>query len=158
MLQGMFAKLSMTELRARQGVCSAECDTYHCYKGGPEEAPEGLDTAGCPIMSHPAQLPDNRNCVLCMECVKACPHRSIEFRWRLPAFDLVSGHTTAWHESCLMFMLLGAGMFVRCHYTLTLLLITSTPIHLQFTCTICPCSCTTWGWTWSSLLTSRSIC
>ena len=31
-MNGLFAKLSMTELRARQGVCSAECDTYTCYK------------------------------------------------------------------------------------------------------------------------------
>jgi hypothetical protein len=30
--QGLFAKLSMTELRARQGVCSGTCNTYHCYK------------------------------------------------------------------------------------------------------------------------------
>lgn len=29
---GLFAKLSMTELRARQGVCSGTCNTYHCYK------------------------------------------------------------------------------------------------------------------------------
>lgn len=29
---GLFAKLSMTELRARQGVCSGTCSTYHCYK------------------------------------------------------------------------------------------------------------------------------
>jgi hypothetical protein len=28
----LFAKLSMTELRARQGVCSGTCSTYHCYK------------------------------------------------------------------------------------------------------------------------------
>lgn len=31
-MNGLFAKLSMTELRARQGVCSGTCGTYHCYK------------------------------------------------------------------------------------------------------------------------------
>lgn len=80
----MFAKLSMTELRARQGVCSAECNTYSCYKGGPAVPPDGMESQGCPVYSHPAQLVDNRNCVLCMECLKACPHDSIEFRLRLP--------------------------------------------------------------------------
>ncbi|EFN59248.1 hypothetical protein CHLNCDRAFT_56815 [Chlorella variabilis] len=40
-MNGLFAKLSMTELRARHGVCSSACNTYHCYKGGPEEPPEG---------------------------------------------------------------------------------------------------------------------
>ena len=31
-MNGMFAKLSITELRAQQGTCSAECTTYQCYK------------------------------------------------------------------------------------------------------------------------------
>lgn len=54
---------------------AGNCTTYHCYKGGPAEAPEGLETGGCPLYSHPAQLTDNRNCVLCMVCLKACPHK-----------------------------------------------------------------------------------
>ncbi len=108
-MNGLFAKLSMTELRARQGVCSAECSTYTCYKGGPAVAPEGLESVGCPVYSHPAQLNDNRNCVLCMECLKACPHRSIEFRFRVPGADLWDGtHTVIGAEVALMFMLLGA--------------------------------------------------
>lgn len=108
-MNGLFGKLSMTELRARQGVCSSECDTYHCYKGGPKEAPEGLETNGCPVYSHPAQLSDNRNCVLCMECLKACPHRSIEFRLRAPAWDIFGGgHKPLAAEVALMYMLLGA--------------------------------------------------
>lgn len=32
------------------------CKTYHCFKGGPEEPPEGLETLGCPVYSHPAQV------------------------------------------------------------------------------------------------------
>ncbi len=35
-MNGLFAKLSMTELRAQQGICSATCTTYQCYKGGPQ--------------------------------------------------------------------------------------------------------------------------
>lgn len=52
---------------------AGNCSTYHCYKGGPEEPPAGLETDGCPLYSHPAQLTDNRNCVLCMECNKVPP-------------------------------------------------------------------------------------
>ena len=55
------------------------------------------------------QLVDNRNCVLCMECLKACPHRSIQVRLRVPGVDLWTGHKPLWAELCLMFMLLGAG-------------------------------------------------
>jgi len=49
---------------------AGNCTSYHCYKGGPAEPPEGLATGGCPLASHPAQLVDNADCVLCMDCLK----------------------------------------------------------------------------------------
>ncbi|CAL5226760.1 g9613 [Coccomyxa viridis] len=107
-MNGMFAKLSMTELRAHTGICSGNCSTYHCYKGGPEEPPAGLETAGCPVYSHPAQLVDNRNCVLCMTCDKACPHDSVELRLRPPGIDLWTSHKPMAAELALQFTLLGA--------------------------------------------------
>jgi len=108
-MNGMFAKLAITELRARQGVCSSECSTYTCFKGGPATPPEGMESLGCPVYSHPAQLKDNRHCVLCMECLKACPHRSIEFRLRPPARDIWTGsHKAELAEVAMMYMLLGA--------------------------------------------------
>lgn len=112
-MNGLFAKLSVTELRAKQGVCAAECDTYHCYKGGPAEPPEGLETNGCPLGSHPAQLKDNKDCVLCMECLKACPHRSVEFNLRVPFADLLEKHNATASEVSLMFLLLGASYLHR---------------------------------------------
>ncbi|MGK7890915.1 MAG: sigma 54-interacting transcriptional regulator, partial [Leptolyngbyaceae cyanobacterium] len=106
-MNGMFAKLSMTELRARQGVCSASCTTYQCYKGGPEKG-EGQETTGCPLYSHPAQLQDNRDCVLCMTCLKACPHRSVEFNLRPPGIELWTTHKASMQEVSLLFLLWGA--------------------------------------------------
>jgi polyferredoxin len=127
-MNGMFAKLAMTELRSKQGVCSGSCSTYGCYKGQgrPSQwwsptnrkpvpvvvAPEGLADPGCPVGSHPAQLTDNRACVLCGQCAKACPHRSVEFRFRPPAIDLWaapgSRHTPLEFEASMLLMLLGA--------------------------------------------------
>ncbi|MBD2108532.1 cyclic nucleotide-binding domain-containing protein [Nodosilinea sp. FACHB-13] len=106
-MNGMFAKLSMTELRAQQGTCSAECTTYQCYKGGPKKG-EGQETNGCPLYSHPAQLEDNRDCVLCMTCLKACPHRSVELNLRPPGIELWTTHRPRASEVALMFLLLGA--------------------------------------------------
>jgi transcriptional regulator with AAA-type ATPase domain/NAD-dependent dihydropyrimidine dehydrogenase PreA subunit len=103
-MNGMFAKLSMTELRAQQGICSAECNTYQCYKGGPEKG-EGKETEGCPLYSHPAQLEDNRDCVLCMTCLKACPHRSVEFNLRPPGIELWTSHLPRSYEVALLFLL-----------------------------------------------------
>ncbi|MEM6255543.1 MAG: sigma 54-interacting transcriptional regulator [Cyanobacteria bacterium P01_D01_bin.156] len=106
-MNGLFAKLSMTELRGQRGICSATCTTYQCYKGGPEKG-EGQETEGCPVYSHPAQLVDNRNCVLCMTCLKACPHRSVEFNLRPPGIELWTTHTPVGHEVALLLLLWGA--------------------------------------------------
>ncbi|KAL0019848.1 hypothetical protein WJX79_006536 [Trebouxia sp. C0005] len=141
-MNGMFAKLSMTELRSRQGVCSGNCSTYTCYKGGPAEPPEGIETGGCPLYSHPAQLSDNRNCVLCMTCLKACPHKSVELRLRFPGTDLWSGHKALQSEVSLMFLLLGAVYVHHLPQLLTqlginpLLLDTNTPAHILATVTV----------------------
>lgn len=111
-MNGMFAKLSMTELRAQQGICSATCTTYQCYKGGPQKG-EGQETGGCPIYSHPAQLQENRDCVLCMTCLKACPHRSVEFNLRPPGIELWTTHKPTAHEVALLFLLFGAILLRR---------------------------------------------
>ncbi|PZD70267.1 Nitrogen fixation protein VnfA [Acaryochloris thomasi RCC1774] len=110
-MNGLFAKLSMTELRAQQGTCSAECSTYQCYKGGPEKG-EGQETNGCPIYSHPAQLEENRDCVLCMTCLKACPHRSVEVNLRPPGIELWTTHQPRSYEVALLLLLLG-GIFLH---------------------------------------------
>ena len=86
-MNGLFAKLAISELRAQVGTCSGSCSSYACFKGGPPEG-EGLATAGCPLGTHPAHLADNRNCVLCLTCAAACPHRSVQLRLRPPAADL----------------------------------------------------------------------
>ncbi|MBE9179887.1 sigma 54-interacting transcriptional regulator [Oculatella sp. LEGE 06141] len=106
-MNGLFAKLSMIELRAQQGICSATCTTYQCYKGGPQKG-EGMETGGCPVYSHPAQLQDNRDCVLCMTCLKACPHRSVELNLRPPGIELWTTHKPTAYEVSLLFLLLGA--------------------------------------------------
>lgn len=111
-MNGLFAKLSIVELRAQQGICSATCTTYQCYKGGPQKG-EGQETNGCPLYSHPAQLQDNRDCVLCMTCLKACPHRSVELNLRPPGIDLWTTHTPTRYEVCLLFLLFGAVFLHR---------------------------------------------
>lgn len=111
-MNGLFAKLSMTELRAQQGTCSAECTTYQCYKGGPKKG-EGMETGGCPLYSHPAQLEDNRDCVLCMTCLKACPHRSVELNLRPPGIELWTTHVPHNYEVALLFLMLGAVFLHR---------------------------------------------
>ncbi|WP_200324799.1 sigma 54-interacting transcriptional regulator [Sphaerospermopsis aphanizomenoides] len=119
-MNGMFAKLSMIELRSTQQVCGSQCNTFGCYKGTAVTAiafsealpTEGQATGGCPLYSHPAQLQDNRDCMLCMTCLKGCPNRSAQLNLRFPASDLLDNHKGFWAEVALLLLLLG-GVFMH---------------------------------------------
>jgi transcriptional regulator with AAA-type ATPase domain/NAD-dependent dihydropyrimidine dehydrogenase PreA subunit len=126
-MNGLFAKLSMTELRAQQGTCSAACNTYQCYKGGAAKG-EGQETNGCPLYSHPAQLTENKDCVLCMTCLKACPHRSVEFNLRPPGIELWTTHVPHSYEVALLFLLLNVIFLHRLPEISTRL---SVDLHLE---------------------------
>lgn len=119
-MNGMFAKLSMIELRSTQQVCGSQCQTFGCYKGS-DATPitfadalptEGQATGGCPLYSHPAQLQDNRDCMLCMTCLKTCPNRSAQLNLRFPASDLLDHHQGFWAEVALLLLLFG-GVFMH---------------------------------------------
>ena len=125
-MNGMFAKLSMTELRSAQQVCGSQCSTFGCYKGSPKTPlnfadalpNEGQASEGCPLYSHPAQLQDNRDCMLCMTCLKTCPNRSPQLNLRFPASDLLDNHHGFWAEAALLLLLFG-GVFM--HHSRTIL-------------------------------------
>ena len=105
-MNGLFAKLSILELRAQVGTCSGSCSSYACFKGGAADG-EGLATAGCPLGTHPAHLSDNRNCVLCLTCAQACPHRSVQLALRPPAADLQREMEVPRGEAGLLLVLAG---------------------------------------------------
>lgn len=57
--------------------------------------------------THPAHLADNRNCVLCLTCAQACPHRSVTLRLRPPAADLQRAMDPPAGEAGLILVLAG---------------------------------------------------
>ncbi|MBR8827368.1 MAG: sigma 54-interacting transcriptional regulator [Gomphosphaeria aponina SAG 52.96 = DSM 107014] len=124
-MNGMFAKLSMIELRSSQQVCGSQCSVFACQDGSddtlltfPEAlSTEGQATEGCPLHLIPSKLQDNRNCVLCMGCLKGCPNRSVQLNLRFPANDLLHNHQGFWAEVALLLLLFG-GVFV--HYSSSL--------------------------------------
>ncbi|MFZ0408942.1 MAG: 4Fe-4S binding protein [Cyanobium sp.] len=127
-MNGLFAKLAISELRAQVGTCSGSCSSYACFKGGPAEG-EGLATAGCPLGTHPAHLDDNRNCVLCLTCAQACPHRSVQLRLRPPAADLQREMVPPPGEAGLILVLAG-GLSLQ-HWTRLLGWLPLAPVSLQ---------------------------
>ena len=127
-MNGLFAKLSILELRAESGTCSGSCSSYACFKGGAADG-EGLETDGCPLGSHPAHLSDNRNCVLCMSCVQACPNRSPQLRLRPPAADLQPNMHTPSSERGLILVLAGGICLHHWHRLLGWLPLAPSSLH-----------------------------
>jgi len=73
----------LVELRPTSDICAAKCRDHSCYKGGPL-------AEGCPLFNHVMFVDSNQHCVLCLQCVDACPNDSPQLNLRPPARDLVT--------------------------------------------------------------------
>jgi len=69
------------ELRANKQLCVNTCQSRLCYQG------DGLHE-GCPMFRHPFLVDNNRDCTLCGNCVKNCPHDSIQVNLRIAPLEL----------------------------------------------------------------------
>ncbi|EFN55334.1 hypothetical protein CHLNCDRAFT_6666, partial [Chlorella variabilis] len=133
-MNGLFAKLSATELCSNQGVCSAECTSYYCLKGAPpDESRHSAVPPGCPMASHSNSLKDNAVCTMCTTCVAMCPHDNVELRLRPPGIDLWTTHIQSAGEASLLFLLLGAVYLHRMPHVLSLLHIDPSLLDSQLT-------------------------
>jgi len=63
---GLFSRLSLVTLRSTETVCSSRCRVDSCVR-----------ERGCPMGLHPNGLTPQDHCILCLDCFRGCPHRSI---------------------------------------------------------------------------------
>jgi transcriptional regulator with AAA-type ATPase domain/ferredoxin len=80
-LNAIFAMPSVMELRANRHLCVNTCQSRLCYQG--DETHEG-----CPMFRHPFLVDNNRDCTLCGNCIKNCPHDSIQVNLRIAPLEL----------------------------------------------------------------------
>jgi NAD-dependent dihydropyrimidine dehydrogenase PreA subunit len=80
-LNAVFAMPSILELRANRHLCVNTCQSRLCYQG--DETYEG-----CPMFRHPFLVDNNRDCILCGNCIKNCPHDSIQVNLRIAPLEL----------------------------------------------------------------------
>ncbi len=75
---GLYASCSILEWRVRdQSVCEA-CRTKDCVDG-------------CASGLYPPSLSNNRDCLVCTHCLKACPSKNFRWSFRRPMADFFSG-------------------------------------------------------------------
>ncbi len=82
-LGAIFSMSSMIEIRSNRNTCTTICTTHDCYKGSERAAP-------CPMFLHLQFLSDNRNCKVCLNCIKNCTHNATRLNLRIPGAEISS--------------------------------------------------------------------
>ncbi len=84
-LAGNYSMASVVELRPDGATCKG-CRREACLT---REAAETLPD-GCPMLERPRALAGNRECNLCLTCLRTCERRSLALRVRDPLTELAS--------------------------------------------------------------------
>ncbi len=79
----LFSMSSLIEIRANKNVCTTICTTHDCFKGSERANP-------CPMFLHLQFLSDNRDCKVCLNCIKNCPHHATRLNLRIPGAEISS--------------------------------------------------------------------
>ncbi|WP_096896047.1 sigma 54-interacting transcriptional regulator [Candidatus Scalindua japonica] len=82
-MAALFSMSSMIEIRANKNVCTTICTTHDCFKGSERANP-------CPMFLHLQFLSDNRNCKVCLNCIKNCTHNAARLNLRIPGAGISS--------------------------------------------------------------------
>ena len=102
-INAIFAMPAIIELRSNRHVCINRCTQHNCFGGGEVKG-------GCPMFRHPYLVDNNRDCIICGDCIKNCNNSSIHLNLRLAPQELWSLETPRRADSFLI-VALGAIFF-----------------------------------------------
>jgi len=103
-INAIFAMPSVLELRANRHLCLNRCHEHSCFRG------DDHHQSGCPMFRHPFLVDNNRDCIMCAECIKSCSNSSIHLNLRLTPEELWDLNTPRRADSFLI-VSLGAIFF-----------------------------------------------
>jgi len=86
-LLGLYALISPFEWRADNLSTCKSCKTKDCVAKNNHYR---LIRRSCTSNLYPATIKDNRDCLLCTQCLKACPYKNIRFSIRQPFVDFLT--------------------------------------------------------------------
>ncbi len=102
-INAIFAMPAVLELRSNNHMCMNRCRNHHCFTGNEQ-------VGGCPMLRHPFLVDNNRDCVLCGQCIKTCQQNSIHLNLRLAPQELWNLQSPRLEDSVLV-VSLGAIFF-----------------------------------------------
>ena len=94
-INAIFSMPSVLELRSNTHACMNRCRDHVCYTGDDS-------AAGCPMFRHPFLVDNNRDCILCGQCIKNCKLDSIHLNLRLAPQELWSLQSPRLEDSFLV--------------------------------------------------------
>ncbi len=104
-ISGLYALFAPIELRARdRDICAHTCKTRDCYHGN-----EIADA--CPTSQYMGSMSKNTYCILCGECVQACPHDNIGLNVRWFGRDLLHNSPVRFDEAAMVIVMLAMSTF-----------------------------------------------
>lgn len=96
LMSGVYAMLSPLALRANENACRTGCARQSC-----RAAPN------CKMYEYPRTMDSNRYCVLCSDCVTACPDASPKMILRAPTREIAEIRKPVLGEAAFAVLLLG---------------------------------------------------
>ncbi len=89
-LLGLYSLLSMTEWRARWPAVCKNCVSKACIA---KKRHYLITERSCTSELFPPKIKDNRQCILCSQCLSSCPWDNLSMRLKKPLSDLHAGVT-----------------------------------------------------------------
>lgn len=106
-LLGLYALLSPKQLRVKNEEVCLNCKTKDCIS---KSSHYKFDARSCTSELYPPKITDNRDCILCGQCVKSCSKDNISIQKRKLALDVFNKVELKWAE--IAFFIIVSGFVV----------------------------------------------
>jgi transcriptional regulator with AAA-type ATPase domain/ferredoxin len=98
----LVSRISLLEMHSNHNVCLSRCRVDDCIK-----------EKGCPMGLHPSGIDSSDHCVLCLDCVRSCPHHSMQLDLRNPAWGLYNRARRGFNEAFFSVTLVGVVLAAK---------------------------------------------
>lgn len=105
---GLYSTIACMEYRIKKKEVCDTCKEKPCVNKSRNYSWYGR---ACQSYLFPGTLKDNRDCILCTQCIKSCPNDNITFRFRKPFKDLFQGFKLKMPQMIFIMIIFGFAFY-----------------------------------------------